>query len=226
MRRSMMAFLVLALGNWPGWTAQPEVYSVRILVEAGHYYGKPSVDAVRLKVGETLRVRIDAAYIPMSGGMEFRPLVFESGNERLIEVTGKMPLPVTDFMYVTGLRPGRAQALLLDRNGVRSAVVEVTVVCGREPEIQAAAPLQSAKLGAPVTLRAETPIAERTTFTWYRGLVGDMSEPLAASGPELELTTNEPGLHHAWVMAMTPCSSSTASFAVDVVAPKRRSARH
>ncbi|HEX6088093.1 MAG TPA: hypothetical protein VF266_26420 [Thermoanaerobaculia bacterium] len=194
--------------------------------EAGHYYGKPSVDTARIKVGETLRVRIDAAYVPMSGGMEFRPLVFESSNERIIEVTGKMPLPVTDFMYVTGLRPGRAQALLLDRNGVRSGVVEVTVVCGREPEIQAATPSLSAKIGMPVLLRAETPIAERTTFTWYRGLVGDMSEPLAASGPEFLFASNDPGVQHAWVMATTPCSSSTAQFAVDVVAPKRRSARH
>jgi hypothetical protein len=204
----MMALLVLALGDWPGWTAQPEVSAVRVLV------------------GQTVRVRVKAYQLYLSGGIEFRPLTFKSGNRRIIEVTGRMPVPETNYIQITGVRPGKAHALMVWADDSIRGAVEATVVCGKEPAIQTAQPHQTTKVGTPVMLRAETRIAERTTFTWYRGLVGDMSEPLAASGPELELTTSEPGLQHAWVMATTPCSSSTAQFAIDVVAPKRRSARH
>lgn len=208
MQRSMMALLAVVLGNWPGWFAQPEVRSVRILV------------------GQTVRVRVNAYQMYLSGGMEFRPLTFKSGNRRIIEVKGKMPVPETNYISITGMRPGKAQALMVWADDSIRGAVEATVVCGKEPAIQAAQPQQTMKIGMPVTLRAETRIAERTTFTWYRGLIGDMSMPLAASGPELELTANEPGMQHAWVMATTPCSSSTAQFEINVAAPKRRSARH
>ena len=39
------------------------------------------------------------------------------------------------------------------------------------------------------------------------------------------LLMNDLGRHHAWVLATTPCSSTTAQFEIEAVAPKRRSAR-
>ena len=208
MRRSLSALLLLAL-------AAP--------LSAG-YYAKAEVDAVTVRVGETVEVRVDALYFPWSV-VEFRPIVFESSNPRFIKVTGRMSLPQTSYIRIVGIRPGHVQALFATKEG-NAGAVDVTVVCGKEPAIQTAEAQQRAKIGEPVTLRAVSPIAERTTFTWYRGLVGDMSAPIAAAGPELELTPNEPGQHYAWVMATTPCSSSTAQFEIEAFAPKRRGVRH
>ena len=208
LRRSTLTLLVLALAVSAGASNYPH----------------PAVGAVQVKVGETVQVRVDLVH--RWGGYEFRPVFFESSNPRFVEVRGRMPVAVPAYMSITGVRPGRAEALLLGSDSTRYGAVDVTIVCGREPAIQTAEAQQTVKIGEPVLLRALSPIAERTTFTWYRGLVGDMSAPIAESGPEIAFTTNGPGQHHAWVMAITPCSSSTAQFQIDAVAPRRRATRH
>lgn len=180
--------------------------------------------SVVVGVGETATVRVSRGPF-LTGGSRLPALKFASANASIIQVEGSLTDPHwTGRMRITGLRPGKGRALVqgYDPSTVH---VAVTVVCRDEPPIHAAEPRQTTKIGQPVTLRAETPIAGRTTFTWYHGLAGDLSAPIAASGPEIPFATSDPGPHHAWVLATTPCSSTTAQFEIEAVAPRRRSAR-
>lgn len=183
---------------------------------------------VTVLVGETVTVRVTGEVVSwLTGGMPFQPWRFKAANPKYIRVEGSFQDPWSLApMRITGLRPGKTKALFDERLDETTYFVDVTVRCGKEPPIQAAEPQQSVKTGEPVTLRAVTPIAARTTFTWYHGAIGDMSAPIAASGPELELTPATAGKHSVWVMASTPCSTSTVEFEVEAWSPRRRTARH
>lgn len=187
------------------------------------WYPKLDGNLVRVEVGETVKVRVSAAWTGFSV-VPWTPWIFESSRPDVAQVDGAMLNSQPTHMRITGLRPGHATGMIRPWSSYYS--VDVTVVCGQESPVQAAEPRQATKIGEAVALRAVTPIAARTTFTWYHGLVGDMSAPIAGSGPEIPFATNDPGQHHAWVLATTPCSSSTAQFTIDAAAPKRRGVRH
>jgi hypothetical protein len=189
-----------------------------------------SVDAtpksLRVEVGSTATVRIYArwsgitVYYPWSAWRVF------STRPSVAAAEAHVPNPST-YVYVTvvGIAPGKA-SLYVDGTAISGQYVDIDVVCGEEAPVVNATPVTAARPGVPVTLRVESRMAGRTTFTWYRGRTGDTSSPITAAGPWLELTPNASGTNYVWVMATTTCSSSTAEFVVEVPTPKRRSARH
>jgi PKD domain len=190
---------------------------------AAAWYPKMETGAVRIQVGETTTVRV----VPVWTGIwlvPWHPWVFDSTNPAVARVEGRMDTSWPGEMRITGVRPGRANGVI--QGWTDFYRVEVTVVCASEVPVQAAPVQQTVKAGESVVLQAQTPIASRTTFTWYRGRVGDQSSPLAQSGPEITLVAEKPGTQYAWVLATTACSSSTAEFTIDAVVPRRRSARH
>ena len=193
----------------------------------GYYAPKLERRKVTVAVGETVRVRVTAVYVPFPSlpSVMFTPWAFESVRPTIAAVHGSLQsVDGVGTMLITGRRQGETFARARpwdDQN-----VVDVTVVCPAEAPVQAAEPRQSTRPDVPVTLRAVTSAAAPTTLTWYHGRVGDMSAPIAASGPEIAFVSNDHGVQYAWVMATTPCSSSTAQFEIEVTAPKRRVARH
>ncbi len=187
------------------------------------WYPSLEDNLVRLEVGQSVTVTVRAVWTGLMV-VPWTPWIFESSNPDVARVQGQMLDSRPGVMRITGVSPGRAQGLIRPTSTFYR--VDVTVVCGKEDAVQPATAWQTTKPGEPVTLRAVTPIAGRTTFTWYHGQVGDTSAPIAGSGPEIPFATNDAGPHYAWVLATTPCSSSTAEFRIDAVPPRRRSARH
>jgi hypothetical protein len=192
-------------------------------VASAAWYPSLETGALNLRVGQSATVQVRAIWtgtwiVPWS------PWYFESTNPGVARVTGSMLTSQPGTMYITALAPGRTNAYI--QNWSDFYRVEITVTCGSESPVQAAEARQATKVGEAVTLRALTPIATRTTFTWYHGRIGDTSMPIAASGPELVYATDDPGVHYAWVLATTPCSSSTAEFEIEAITPKRRASRH
>lgn len=186
------------------------------------WYPSLETGALRLEVGQSRTVEVRAIWtgtwlVPWS------PWNFESTNPGVARVTGSMLDSRPGQMYITALKPGRADAVL--QGWTHFYRVEVTVVCGHEDAIAPATPLVTTTTATPVALRAVTDIADRFTFTWYHGRTGDTSFPIGQSGPEIVYVTNDPGEHHAWVMATSPCSTSTTEFTIDARAPRRRTSR-
>jgi hypothetical protein len=207
MRRALVAlFLVLAAST-----------------ASAAWYPSLETGAILLEVGETQTVGVRAIWTGLMI-VPWQPWVFSSTNASVARVTGEMLDSRPGQMRITGLAPGRADGVILGWSHYYR--VEVTVVCGREDAVQAAPGRHAAVTGVPITLRAVTPIADRTTFTWYHGRVGDTSFPIPQSGPEIVYVTGDAGPHYAWVLATTACSSSTAEFQIDAVNPRRRGARH
>ncbi|HEX6088094.1 MAG TPA: hypothetical protein VF266_26425 [Thermoanaerobaculia bacterium] len=210
MRRTLLLLLVLA--------------AIAPAALGGYYEPRFDRRRVTVNVGETTKVRVTAAYVyfPWIPAI-FTPWDFSSENSSIAQVQGMLDaVDSVGTMLITGRKPGRTYARA--RPWDSTNVVSVTVVCAAEAPVQAAEPRQSTRPGVPVTLRAVTPVAQ-TTFTWYHGRVGDMSAPIAGSGPELVFASHDHGVQHAWVMATTECSSSTAQFEIEVTSPRRRSAR-
>lgn len=209
MRSTTMGLLLLLAQGASAQLLRPEAHPSKVTV----------------LVGETVTVRVTGVVVTwITGGTPFRPWHFKAANTRYIRVEGSFTDPwASTPMRITGLYPGKTKALFDER---LDDYVDVTVRCGEEPAIQAAEPRQTVKTGEAVMLRALTPIAARTTFTWYRGAVGDLSAPIAESGPELAFIPPAAGRHSVWVMASTPCSTSTAQFEVEAWTPRRRIARH
>jgi hypothetical protein len=187
----------------------------------------PTVDPQKLTVlvGETEYVRVTTKWEYPSTG--YHPGWFFTTDRRtIIEVRGSMSSgQPSRLMPVTGLRPGKAGALVIDTNDRELARVDVTVRCGDDPPVQPAEARLTARAGELVALRALTPLTDRTTFTWYLGRTGDTSFPILQPGPEIAFVSDDRGQHHVWVMATTPCSTSTAEFEIDVVPTKRRATR-
>jgi hypothetical protein len=187
------------------------------------WYPSLETGAILLEVGETQNVGVRAIWTGLMI-VPWQPWVFASTNPSVATVSGEMLDSRPGQMRITALRPGRADGIILGWTNYYR--VEVTVVCGRENAVQAAPSRQTAVVGVPISLHAVTPIAERTTFTWYHGRVGDTSFPISQSGADVVYVTDDAGPHFVWVLATTPCSSSTAEFQIDAVNPRRRGARH
>jgi hypothetical protein len=78
-------------------------------------------------------------------------------------------------------------------------------------------------VGRPLTLVAigePAPLA----FTWYRGHLGDTTQPLPAPGEELTFTPMTSGGFSFWVQAAAPHGVSSAEITIDVRPPPRRQA--
>ena len=175
---------------------------------------------MRVEVGETRPVRVTARGASIA---VFTPWTFTSTRPGVAAVVGKMDTPAPSSVAVTGILPGTAGILVRPYSELEQ--VAIVVECGREDPIQAETPERTVDRGHAVTLRVLTPIAHRMAFAWYRGRAGDTSQPLSASGPQVELVPDTSGAHYAWVLGTTPCSSSMAEFRIDVRAPKQRVVR-
>jgi hypothetical protein len=103
---------------------------------------------------------------------------------------------------------------------------KIHVVCGTELPVRAEQSVIAARAGEAVQLRALSEIAQRTTFQWYAGHVGDTSQLLATGGTELTFTPLTSTKQYVWVSAITACSSSAAEFEIDVPPARNRAVRH
>lgn len=203
---------------------------IALLFATSAHAGGWSVDAsprsLRVEVGSTETVRIYARWSGITVYYPWSPWRVFSTRLSVAMAEANVPSPsVYIYVPVTGIAPGKA-SLYVDGTAISGQYVDIDVVCGEEAPVVNATPVTATRAGVPVTLRVESRMAGRTTFTWYRGRTGDTSLPIAAAGPSLEFTPHVSGANYVWVMAATPCSSSTAEFMIEVPAPKRRSARH
>jgi hypothetical protein len=186
------------------------------------WYPRLDTGAVRLEVGETTTVGVHAIWTGL-WIVSWRPWYFESTNPSVARVTGEMPDSRPGEMRIAALKPGRADAVI--EGWTHFYRVEVTVVCGHEDPIAPASPIITTTTRTPIALRAVSNIADRFTFTWYHGRTGDTSFPIGQSGPEIVYVTNNPGEHHVWVMATSPCSTSTTEFTIEARPARRRTSR-
>jgi hypothetical protein len=180
---------------------------------------------VRVAVGETFVVTVQARW----SGISFPDLPaweFASTDPTVAAANIEMQTTKPVDLPITGISPGTT-TIAQRSNGhfVGNGFVNVTVYCASEPAIVAAEPRIESKLGDAITLRALSSIAERSHIVWYAGELGDTSRPIPFAGTELTFTPESAGTHHYWVMATTPCSTSSAQFEVVVRPLKRRSVR-
>ncbi|HEX2835121.1 MAG TPA: hypothetical protein VHW00_19055 [Thermoanaerobaculia bacterium] len=180
---------------------------------------------VRIAVGETSIITVQARW----SGIAFPELPTWSfatvdSNVAIGEIEMHTTKPVE--LPVTGIAPGET-SIAQRANGrfVGSSFVNVTVYCADEPSLTAAEPRIESRLGEEVTLRAMSPIAERSRFLWYAGRIGDTARPIPFGGTELTFAPESSGTHHYWVMATTACRTSSVEFEVVVKPARRRSVR-
>ncbi len=176
---------------------------------------------VRVAVGETVTVVETARW---SGITSYSPIdwAFITADRDIADAYAEVINPSAVEIPITGIAPGVTNLARRINGRPGYAYVDITVYCGSEPPALAAEPVVDVKLGEEVTLRAVSPIADRSKFLWYAGELGDTSRLIPFGAPELTFTPESAGTHHYWVMAMTPCSTSTVAFQVNVHRSKRR----
>ena len=125
-------------------------------------------------------------------------------------------------LYIIGVSPG--DTVIPKSTG--GYYVKIHVVCGNELPVRAEQAVIAARAGEAVPLRAVSEIASSTTFQWYAGRTGDLSQPLATGGMQLTYTASTSPKQYVWVSATTPCSISTAEFEIDVPPARNRAVRH
>jgi hypothetical protein len=129
-------------------------------------------------------------------------------------------------MRIVGVAPGAAKiAQIVSAGFGETSYVSVQVSCGPEPPVAAATPLVRAARGSGTVLIAVSEIANRSAFHWYVGRTGDTSHPLESYGAQAVYVPDAYGVQHVWVEAVTPCSTSTAEFTIDVPLPRWRAVR-
>ena len=176
---------------------------------------------LRVEVGQTRNVHVIARFSGMSP-VPWRDWTIETTNAEVAAGRGIMKSSRSFDVPITGITPGKTFVRVTPGSDHPWAAIEV--VCGKEDPIRPAEAQVAGTIGKPVTLEAVTPIAHRTTFVWYRGRVGDQSSPLPVSGPQIELIPQSTS-ETVWVLATTPCSTSSAEFLVTAHPSKRRSLR-
>lgn len=127
-----------------------------------------------------------------------------------------------DHMVITGISPGDT-GVPKPSGGY---YLTIHVVCGNELPVLAEQPVIAARAGEAVQLRVVSEIAQRTTFQWYAGRIGDTSKLLAIGGTELGFTASTLPKQYVWVLASTPCTSSMAEFEINVPPARGRAVRH
>ncbi|HEX7831611.1 MAG TPA: hypothetical protein VF787_18290 [Thermoanaerobaculia bacterium] len=182
--------------------------------------------AIRVAVGETTSVTATAWWSGLTdygGGINWR---FVTPDPDIAKVDTTMTTSGSREVAITGVAPGQTYILYI-RNGSLnpSGLADITVYCGDEPAVKPAEALVETKLGDEVTLQAMSSIADRSTFVWYAGELGDTSRAIPFGGTTLTFTPETSGVHHYWVMATTPCSASSTAFEVNVRPLKRRAVR-
>jgi hypothetical protein len=146
---------------------------------------------------------------------------FASGSS----TTHPDPVPGNGDVFVMANQPGIAH---VRAKGYSFDLATITVLRQIAPvEIHTDATRVSA--GKRVVLIAVVPGYDQpAVFYWYRGHVGDISNPLQAStDPRLSFVAPSSGVSYFWVQALAGSVSSSAEIAIESVAPPRRhSAKH
>jgi hypothetical protein len=181
-------------------------------------YEEPRLYPERLvvKVGETATVNVHIVHV---SGLDYMMWAysFGSSDETVMETSGEFKHPRRrGEIRVEARAPGVANIMAAGKAWGR-----VEVVCGEEAPIAAVEPQHTIRRRESVQLSVVSPAAG-SVLQWYDGRVGDTSQPLPATGSDYVFTSNVLGAHYVWVLATTPCSTSTAEFRVDVTQPRRR----
>jgi hypothetical protein len=180
---------------------------------------------VTLAVGETRIVKVQPIFAGY-GEPSVINWTFRTADEQVatafVHVTGG-----SYTVPILGVGPGMTAIRQVMPGGKLDGVdwVKIHVTCGAEAPVVAAPQIVSTITGRPVTLSAASQYADRTTFIWYAGHIGDVSKPIDASGPQITLTPNAIGKQYVWVSATTTCSTSAAEFAIDVSPARYRPVR-
>ena len=177
----------------------------------------------RVRVGETRTVQAAPLQMGYPERGPWTNWIFRSTKPAVARVEGEMLRPVPIEIAVTGIAPGEAGIFIESYSAARRWVT-IDVYCGDEALLNPT-PEVKTPVGKPAALRVETPDADRTAYTWYRGRLDDVSQPIANAGPELTVTPQARGREYYWVRATTTCSRQSAEFVVEAQAPKQRAAR-
>jgi len=173
---------------------------------------------VVVEVGQTDQsVRVDLAYNFGGKPPNGTPGMLRSADNHIANA-----YRFDSHMVITGISPG--DTVVPKETG--GYYLKIHVVCGTELPVRAEQPIIAARTGQAVQLRALSEIAQRTTFLWYAGRIGDTSQLLAIGGTELTFTPLTSPKQYVWVSAITPCSSTAAEFEIDVPPARSRAVRH
>lgn len=180
-----------------------------------------------LTVGETRTIELRAIWSGISF-FEFYGWRCDSDNEQVAYVEGGLPtLRDSGEVRITAIAPGEA-GIRLWVGSAKSPMptAYVTIVVRPNPVTVSIVPSEwTAITGRPVTLTASAEGSPHT-FTWYRGRLGDTTQPLPGTKNKQTVTPAKPGLAYYWVSAVAVHGSNSAEIAIDVKPPRRRAAGH
>ncbi|MBV8516968.1 MAG: hypothetical protein JO197_06120 [Acidobacteria bacterium] len=209
MHRATLVLLVLLLAALPASAGWWPSFSPRTL---------------QLEVGDQTSVEVHAVWsglVDYGNGIHW---TFRSDDSWVATANASVNDQGSHLVPIEAVGPGTARICL--GNSGDSCYVTIFVRCGEEAPVRAAQPVLRAELHQPVTLSVVTPIAQRTHFTWFRGRMGDRSQPLDAASAEITFAPDAYDAQYVWVSAVTSCSTSSAEFRIDVPRPRQHAVRH
>lgn len=181
-----------------------------------------------LTAGETEVIHLRAVW----SGLEypdFAGWICVSTRESVAHVEGGLRNPAVDGkVRITAIAPGEAWVRIrIAGAAVPESTRFVQIVVRPAPLSVSITPSTwIANAGQPVTLTA-TAEGSPHTFRWYSGPLGDLSDPLEASGNEVTVTPRQAGVAYYWVSIEGVQGTSSAEIAIQVKsAPRRRGVRH
>jgi hypothetical protein len=185
----------------------------------------PSFSSTReqMIVGETRTITLSASRSGFNTYDEFDPWTCVSDDKKVAIVKGELIHERrTAEVTITAVSPGTASILLIEHGRHFGPFVKI-IVLPKPVRVTIASSAMTSIVGRPVTLVA---IGEPAplTFTWYRGSLGDTTQPLPVLGEELTFTPTTPGRYSFWVEAVALHGVSSAEISIDVLLPPRRHA--
>jgi len=179
--------------------------------------------SVLMTVGETRTIFLHASRSGFNTYDDFDPWTCVSDKKKVATVTGELTHERrTAEVTITAISPGIASVMLIEHGRHFGPFVKITVL-PKPVRVTIASSAMTAIVGRPFMLLA---IGEPAplTFTWYRGHLGDTTQPLPASGEELIVTPDTPGRYSFWVQAAAPHGISSDEITIEVLPPPRRHA--
>lgn len=178
-----------------------------------------------LTVGETRVIRLRAVWSGLAYP-DFSGWICVSTKESVAHVEGGLRTPTgKGEVRITAIAPGEAWVRIrIAGTPVPESTRFVQIVVRPVPVSVSIMPSTwISNAGQPVTLTA-TAEGSPHTFRWYSGRLGDTTQPLEGTGPELTVTPAKPGLAYYWVSAEAAHGTSSNEIAIDVRPPPRRRA--
>lgn len=178
-----------------------------------------------LTVGETRTIELRAVWSGLSF-FEFYGWRCDSDTEQVAHVEGGLPaLGGSGEVRITAIAPGEAGIRLWVGSATSPMPnTYVTIVVRPNPVTVSIVPSAwTATAGQPVTLTASA-AGSPHTFSWYRGRLGDTTQPLPGTSNKLIVTPATPGPAYYWVFAEAVHGTNRAEIAIDVKPPPRRRA--